>query len=190
MGVSIGIFSSHNKHRMTNNSDLIARLKRLERQALVDVYDTFSPGLYRYAYRLLGDADIAEDCVAETFSRLLDALRRGKGPQDYLQAYLYRVAHNWIFDYHRNSLPLATELPEILPAPDPLPEPETMLREEQARLRAALAKLTPEQQQVIALKYLDEWENEQVARALDKPIGAVKSLQHRALASLKRFLEK
>jgi len=175
---------------MTNDSDLIARLKRLERQALVEVYDIFSPGLYRYAYRLLGDADVAEDCVAETFSRLLDALRRGKGPQDYLQAYLYRVAHNWIVDYHRRSLTPAAELPEILPAPDLLPEPETMLREEQARLRAALAKLTPEQQQVIALKYLEEWENEQVARALDKPIGAVKSLQHRALASLKRFLEK
>lgn len=174
---------------MTNNSDLLTRLAHSERQAFAEVYDTFSPGLYRYAHRLLGDADTAEDCVAETFSRFLETLRRGKGPRNYLQAYLYRVAHNWITDYYRRSPPSADELSETRPAPGPLPEYETIQREGQAHLRAALASLTAEQRQVIALKYLEEWDNEQVARALEKPIGAVKSLQHRALASLKRFLQ-
>jgi RNA polymerase sigma-70 factor (ECF subfamily) len=174
---------------MTTDSYLLTRLAHSERQAFAEVYDTFSPGLYRYAYRLLGEADTAEDCVAETFSRFLDALRRGKGPRDYLQAYLYRVAHNWVTDYYHRSPPPTDELPETQPAPDPLPESETIKREGQAHLRAALASLTAEQRQVIALKYLEEWDNEQVARALEKPIGAVKSLQHRALASLKRFLE-
>jgi RNA polymerase sigma-70 factor (ECF subfamily) len=174
---------------MPNDSDLLTRLAHSERQAFAEVYDTFSPGLYRYAYRLLGDANTAEDCVAETFSRFLEALRRGKGPRDYLQAYLYRVAHNWITDYYRRSPPPTEELPETRPAPGALPEYETIQREGQAHLWAALASLTIEQRQVIALKYLEEWDNDQVARALEKPVGAVKSLQHRALASLKRFLE-
>ncbi len=175
---------------MTTDSDLLTRLARSERQAFAEVYDTFSPGLYRYAYRLLGNADTAEDCVAETFSRFLDALRRGKGPRDYLQAYLYRVAHNWITDYYHRSPPPADELPENQPATGPLPEYETIQREGQAHLRMALACLTEEQRQVIALKYLEELENEEVARILAKPVGAVKSLQHRALSSLKRLLEK
>jgi RNA polymerase sigma-70 factor (ECF subfamily) len=175
---------------MTNDSDLLTRLARSERQAFAEVYDLFSPGLYRYAHRLLGDADTAEDCVAETFSRFLEALRRGKGPRDYLQAYLYRVAHNWITDYYHRSPPPAEELPETQPDVKPLPESETVRREGQTRLRAALACLTEEQRQVIALKYLEELENEEVARILEKPVGAVKSLQHRALASLKRLLEK
>ena len=175
---------------MINDSDLLTRLARSERQALAEVYDTFSPGLYRYACRLLGDAETAEDCVAETFSRFLDAMRRGKGPRDYLQAYLYRVAHNWITDYYHRAPPPADELSETQPAPDPLPESDVIQREGQARLRTALACLTEEQRQVIALKYLEEWDNTQVAHALEKPVGAVKSLQHRALASLKRFLEK
>ena len=56
------------------------------------------------------------------------------------------------------------------------------------QLREALALLTPDQRQVVTLKYLEEWENEAIAKVLNKPVGAVKSLQHRALASLRRIL--
>jgi RNA polymerase sigma-70 factor (ECF subfamily) len=56
------------------------------------------------------------------------------------------------------------------------------------RLRAALRQLTVDQLQVITLKYLEGWENEEIARSIRKPIGAVKSIQHRALAALRRNL--
>jgi RNA polymerase sigma-70 factor (ECF subfamily) len=58
------------------------------------------------------------------------------------------------------------------------------------QVRSALALLTPDQRQVITLKYLEEWENEDIARALNKPVGAVKSLQHRAIESLRRLLRR
>ncbi len=70
-------------------------------QALAEIYDRYSPGLYAYAMRLLGDACLAEDCVSETFARFLKSLRAGQGPEAYLQAYLYRIAHNWITDHYR-----------------------------------------------------------------------------------------
>ena len=63
-------------------------------------------------------------------------------------------------------------------------------RMERQQLRAALTLLTPDQRQVIVLKYLEDWENEAIARTLNKPIGAVKSLQHRALESLRRILNR
>jgi DNA-directed RNA polymerase specialized sigma24 family protein len=50
--------------------------------------------------RLLGHASLAEDCVAETFARFLKALQKRQGPRDHLQAYLYRIAHNWIVDLY------------------------------------------------------------------------------------------
>jgi RNA polymerase sigma-70 factor (ECF subfamily) len=53
----------------------------------------------------------------------------------------------------------------------------------------AIKTLMPDQQQVIALKYLEGWDNEEIAHSVKKPIGAVKSLQHRALAVLRRLLE-
>lgn len=158
-------------------------------QALAQIYDTYSPGLYRYAARLLGDVDVAEDCVAETFSRFLHALHAGRGPESYLQAYLYRIAHNWITDYYRRQPPpsLPLEAGRNLPGGDD-PGYEAFKNLQAQEVRAALQQLTPDQRQVVMLKFLQGWENDQVAAALNKPIGAIKSLQHRALHALRRLL--
>jgi hypothetical protein len=53
----------------------------------------------------------------------------------------------------------------------------------------AVSQLTPEQRQVIMLKYVEDWDNQAIAAAIGKPVGAVKSLQHRALESLRRMLK-
>jgi RNA polymerase sigma-70 factor (ECF subfamily) len=136
--------------------------------------------------RFLSDADAAEDCVAETFSRFLNALRASKGPRDYLQAYLFRTAHNFIADYYRRQPPVE-ELDDDLPDSGNIEETASCNLNQQ-RVREALLELTEEQQQVIALKFLEGWDNEEIARALRKPVGAVKSLQHRALARLQKIL--
>lgn len=167
---------------------LLERARQFDRQALADIYDLYSPGLYRYAMRLLGDVNTAEECVAETFSRFLQALKAGKGPRDYVQAYLYRMAHNWITDLFRHEKPSEELQDDILPDDSQGPEETTESTIRQARLREALRQLTPDQQQVILLKYFEDWDNEFIARTLKKPVGAVKSLQHRALASLQRIL--
>ena len=158
---------------------------------LAEVYDRFSPGLFTYAARLLGDPDLAEDCVSETFTRLLKALRTGYGPQDHLRAYLYRTAHNWITDrYRRQPLP-PLELDADLHA-DPGPSPETEVEERlvNQQTRTALAALTPDQRQVIVLRFIEGWDIEEVAVTLQKPTGAVKALQHRALGAMRRWLMK
>lgn len=166
---------------------LLERAKKFDRQALAEIYDIYSPGLYRYAMRLMGDPDLAEECVAETFSRFLTALKAKKGPRDYIQAYLYRVAHNWIVDHYRHQ-PMTEELAEEHPDGSPDPESAAERNIEDAQLRKAIRKLTPEQQQVILLKFVEELDNEEVARVLNKPVGAVKSLQHRALSRLHQVM--
>lgn len=176
---------------MRNNQDqaILERAKRFDPQALGEIFDRFSPGIYRYAFRLLGDEDLARDCMAETFSRFLSALKHDAGPDNYLQAYLYRIAHNWITDYYRSKVPPSLPLDVQIPA-DAVDEPDQKMsvQMESQRIRAALTLLTPDQRQVIVLKYLEEWENETIAMALNKPIGAVKALQHRALGTLRRIL--
>lgn len=157
--------------------------------ALAEMYDRYSPGIYRYAMRLLGDDSLAEECVAETFARVLKALRAGQGPRDYLQAYLYRIAHNWITDQYRRQPPESLELDQREAAGDTA-ETENAVegRMEQERVRLALRALTTEQRLVIMLKYYEGWANDEVAAALQKPVGAVKALQHRAVAALRRAL--
>jgi RNA polymerase sigma-70 factor (ECF subfamily) len=169
--------------------ELLQAALRFDLPALGQIYDRYSPELYRYAARFLGDPCAAEDCVADTFSRFLKAIHERRGPKDFLRAYLYRIAHNWIADYYRRA-PDVAELKESHPSGDRPPEQESDLRTRQAQVRKAIVQLTPDQQQVIAFKYFQDWENEEIAQALRKPVGAVKSLQHRALASLKNILEK
>jgi RNA polymerase sigma-70 factor (ECF subfamily) len=169
-----------------SEQELLSQAGRFDTCALAEIYDIYSPRLYRYAMRLLGDASAAEDCVSETFSRFLKALHAGKGPRDYLQAYLFRTAHNLVVDHYRRQ-PITEELDDDLPQLETT-EDAADLNLSQRRVRDALCQLTEDQQQVVALKFLEGWENEAVAHVLNKPVGAVKSLQHRALAQLQKIL--
>jgi RNA polymerase sigma-70 factor, ECF subfamily len=168
---------------------LLERAQRFDHEALAEIFDRYNAGIFRYAMRLLGDSELARECMSETFSRFLKTTRQGAGPTDYLQAYLYRIAHNWITDYYRSKTPPSLPLdPELRAATSEEPPQAVADQLELQQVRSALALLTPDQRQVITLKYLEEWENEEIARALNKPVGAVKSLQHRAIESLRRLL--
>ena len=172
---------------MSNEQELLQQASQLNTQALAEIYDTYSPGIYRYGMRLLGDMTLAEDCVAETFVRFLKSLQERRGPRDNLQAYLYRIAHNWIVDLYRKDEKVY-ELNDAIRSEADVTEEEAENHIRQKQVRKAIRHLTPEQQQVISLKYLEDWSNEEVARLMKKPVGSVKSIQHRALKSLYKLL--
>jgi RNA polymerase sigma-70 factor (ECF subfamily) len=177
------------KTGFSSEGELLEGARRFEREALAAIYDRYSPGLYAYSLRLLGDPDLAEECTAETFSRFLHTLSQGNSPRQYLQAYLYRIAHNWINDWYRRQPPAPLSLEDNLHANDAeSPQQVTLEHLAQRRVRNALLELTPDQRQVIVLKYLEGWELEEIAAALNKSVGAVKALQHRALEALRAVL--
>lgn len=175
---------------MPSDTELLNLARNFDQQALAQIYETYSPGLYRYSMRRLSDEAVAEDCVAETFSRFLQALKASRGPESFLQAFLYRVAHNWIVDHYRSGPMQPQELTEEHTDENADPEKDAGQRLQRQHLQVAIRKLTPDQQQVIALKYLEGWENEDIALTLKKPVGAIKSLQHRALAALEKILDR
>jgi RNA polymerase sigma-70 factor (ECF subfamily) len=165
----------------------LERARALDEEALAAIYDDFHPAIYRYVYRQVGDVEAARDLTADVFDRMLRAFSLGGGPERHLSAWLYRTAHNLVVDfYRRRSYRLHEPLEENL-ADDETDLVETAhIRLQTDRLRAAVSGLSPDQKQVILLKFLEGWSNQEVAKALDKSIGAVKSLQHRALAALQR----
>jgi RNA polymerase sigma-70 factor (ECF subfamily) len=173
---------------LTSDDELLRQARHFDLPSLSAIYDRFNNGLYYYALRLLSDTALAEDCVSETFSQLLKVLKSGGGPRDNLKSYLYRCVHNWVTDYYRRKPTLTLDLCSELPDPEDSPSQQTEQNIACQRLRAALRKLTPDQRQVITLHFIEGWDITEVAESLKKPVGAVKSLQHRALASLQRLL--
>ncbi len=160
----------------------------------MEIYDRYREELYRYAYRLLGNREEAEEGVAEVFSRFLFQLHRGKGPERHLRAYLYRMMHNWVQDRFRERTPLALDDlydPERGPAgrSHTLPEEVAHRNWRRERLRWALQQLPPRQAQVLIWRFLEGRSLEEVAEMLGTTVGAVKALQHRGVEKLRKLLQ-
>jgi RNA polymerase sigma-70 factor (ECF subfamily) len=165
--------------------------RRFDEGALAEIYDALSPELYRYAYRLVGDGVGAEDLLSETFFRFLRAIQSGGGPKDHLRAYLYRTMHNLVVDHHRRGEPVWGELLPGLVSGNERDDPARAVQQrlEEREARCLLWQLTDEQRQVILLRFFQGLSNAEIARILKKTEGAVKALQHRGLASLRRQIE-
>jgi RNA polymerase sigma-70 factor (ECF subfamily) len=159
------------------------------KQALLQLYRDHSPGIYRYVYRLLGDQDLAEDCVSDTFTRYLQRLRNGGRLEGNPQAYLYRTAHNLAVDHYRRQPPTEALHGDAQPQAGGNPEAEVHERLEIDALRTALARLPYEQRVVIELRFIEDWSHDRVAQVLDKTVDATRALQYRALGSLRRLLK-
>jgi RNA polymerase sigma-70 factor, ECF subfamily len=148
------------------------------------IYDRYALQIYRYIYHRLGNQALAEDLTSEVFVRFL----RARVSPDNLIAYLYRCAHNVIVDHLRRNPTFLEPLDESLVAEHDDPAQHAEIESERMRLRRAILRLTPEQQQVIVLRFIEELPSAEIARVLGKPESAVKALQHRALASLRILL--
>ncbi len=160
----------------------------LDQQTLIDLYDNLSPGIFRYASRLLNDSHLAEDCVSEIFSRFLILVQGGKQPE-MVKAYLYRAAHNWVIDHYRQqpipNIPLEAEFHSD---PEANPLQQVIVRMDAQLVQSALRRLPSEQRQVIELRFVEDWPHSDVAESLGKTIEATRALQHRAINALRQML--
>jgi RNA polymerase sigma-70 factor (ECF subfamily) len=173
--------------------ELLRRARTFDQDALTCIYQTYHPAIYRYIYHHLGDAQVCQDLASEVFHRFLTALRGDSGPDRQLKAWLYRVAHNLIVDElrrrtHRDHSSLDGPLAELLTDKSPSPEERARYAIAGAHVRRALLQLTPEQRQVIVLKFLEGMDNSEIAEITGRTVGAVKALQFRGLDALRYAL--
>ena len=171
-----------------DESALLNRAREYDQAAIAEIYDRYSLRIYNYIYHRLGNAHLAEDLTANVFLRMLEAIRSSRAWQTSFSGWLYRIAHNLVVDYFRAGQQDEVPLEEW---PIPSREHPADIAERsltQQRLRSAVGQLTGEQNVVITLKFLEGMSNAEVARVLGKSEGAVKSLQFRALASLRRMI--
>ena len=156
--------------------------------ALGHIYDAYAERIYYYLYRRLGETALAEDLTADVFLRVVEAVGTARFCQGSLAPWLFRLAHNRLIDHYRRDREVPMPEDALEGTVDP-PTGGAELEIDPGVLRSALRRLTPDQQQVIALKFLEDWSNAQIADAMGRSEGAVESLQHRALGALRRTLE-
>jgi RNA polymerase sigma-70 factor (ECF subfamily) len=122
---------------------------------------------------------------------MLAQIAKGQGPKTYLKAWLYRVAFNLIVDESRRRVHRDHEpLDEGIASSEQGVEARVTSSILQREAWNALDELTVKQRVVIVSKYLGGQENREIARTLNMSLGAVKALQHRGLAAMRRYLER
>ncbi len=172
---------------MEENCSLLERIQQHDQQALAEVYDRYFDQLHRYLSYRLAEPEVAADLTGEVFLALVQTLKAGKPPKTSLSGWLYAVARNLAADYIRKKTKTVSLIEELVSEEPTLIE-QVHLSQLAPILRKAILQLTEEQQHVIALRFGQELSLAETAQLLEKSVGAVKALQHRALASLARFM--
>ncbi|MDY7080107.1 MAG: sigma-70 family RNA polymerase sigma factor [Chloroflexota bacterium] len=176
---------------MTDERTLLERAKQYDKAALGELYDRYAPRIYAYIYRRVGDVYLAEDLTGDVFVRVIQAIQAEHSWRTSFQAWLYRIAHNLVADHYRRQPPAPElELDEQLMAIEDDPISAATERLSQQSLCAIISRLTPDQQQVLALRFGAGMKAREVAEVMDKSVGAIEALQHRALAALRRVMKR
>ncbi|MFC2036545.1 RNA polymerase sigma factor [Chloroflexota bacterium] len=164
--------------------------RRGDKQAIGELYRRHVDMIYRYTYARVGDVAVAEDLTAQVFLKALEGLESYEPRGAPFRAWLYRIAHARTVDHWRQQQRRQEVLlVDTVPAREPLPEEVAIAKAEWDTALGLLTQLTDDQREVIILRFIEEMSLADVAETLGKTVGAVKALQHRALASLARLLK-
>jgi RNA polymerase sigma-70 factor (ECF subfamily) len=171
--------------------ELVDRSIAGDQDAFASLFEITLPSVYRYLYGRSGDATLAEDLAQDAYMRAMRAVRTSfKGGSTEFLAWMIRIARNRFLDHVKSGRVrwemVVEELPVSLAPGDP--EREALDTVSSADLRKALNRLTPEQQEIVFLRFFQGLPIADVATVTGRTEGAVKALQFRALRALERVI--
>jgi RNA polymerase sigma-70 factor (ECF subfamily) len=171
-------------------AELVALAQQGDQQAFATLYETYRPLVYRFLRRRLDGADeTVEDLTEDVFVKLYEKLDRYVERGLPFTAWLYRIAHNQLVDFVR-TLPRhqAKSLDAVVDVAETQATAEYRGVLDRETLAPALARLTAEQRQAVELRFLQGMSVAETAATMARSEEAVKKLQARALANLRRYL--
>lgn len=174
-----------------NEADLVRRAKA-DPEAFGELYQRYVRPIYNYIYYRIGDVQEAEDLTARVFLRASQHLARYEERGLPFSAWLYRIAHNLVANWHRDEARRRTAPLNGAALVDLRVDPPDETLDERRRrelLLTALRRLPGERQQLIILKFVEQLSNAEIGVIMQRSEGAIKSLYHRTLLSLRDELE-
>lgn len=177
-------------HSPVGEHELIQKARSGDTDAYGRLYEANAPAVFRFLYAHLDDRLDAEDLTEETFLRVWQALPGYREQGAPFGGFLFRVARNVLYDHYRKtrrrpSITLDREWPDDQQADPAVSVPEQLERREMHRVLDALRE---DQRLVLSLRFLAGLSPEETAQAMGRSAGAIRVLQHRALAAVRKLL--
>jgi RNA polymerase sigma-70 factor (ECF subfamily) len=173
--------------------EVLAIRARSDREAFGILYERHVRKIYNYVYYRTGSVADAEDLTARTFFQALSNLHRYQVQGVPFSAWLFRIAHNLVANWHRDTgRHAATSTDGIVEvaADGHSPHDLAELAEERRELHDVIRRLAPDRQQLLILKYVHQMSTEEIAVIMGKSEGAVKALLHRTIERLRDELSR
>ena len=176
---------------METDLTLLNAARMMDKEALVKIFDLYSPALYKYALRLCSDPVTADHIVGDVFAKLLDQLASGNGPRSNLRSYLYETIYHRIIDERRYSQRRAPL--EVVASLRQDTQSAFLRMEDQVMfiqvLYAIRNELTDDQRHVIVLRFLEDFSLRETAAIIGKKADHIRVIQNRAIAKLRIYLD-
>jgi RNA polymerase sigma-70 factor (ECF subfamily) len=171
-----------------NEENVLARASNGDREAFGLLYEHYIERIFNYVYYRTGNTHDAEDLTARVFQRAMNHIHSYTDRGVPFSAWLYRIAHNLVANWHRDrsrrqEIPL-NDMP-ILRASGDHPETTLVHSEEQEALLRLIRHLPPDRQHLLILKFVENLSNAEIGQIMGRSEGAVKSLYHRTLLTLR-----
>ena len=184
------------KPKQPNYKDLpdnqLVELAKTDQDAFGELYERYMTKIYNYIYYRTSNQHDAEDLTARVFYRAMSHIENYVDKGVPFQAWLYRIAHNLVANWHRDRgrrkiIPLDEFVASSLrsESPDRYAEDE----EEREQLLEAIRRLPSERQQLLVLKFVEHLSNAEIGEIMERTEGAIKSLYHRTLITLRDDLQ-
>ena len=175
-----------------DETELIEKAKT-DKEAFGELYTRYVDRIYSYVYYRTGDVAEAEDLTAKIFFRAMNHIPRYTDRGLPFSAWLYRIARNLVANWHRDrSRRRIIALDDIThwKVGQESPEIETQLLQDRDALLKVVRRLPAERQELLILKFVDRLSNSEIGGIMERSEGAIKSLYHRTLLSLREEYEK
>jgi RNA polymerase sigma-70 factor (ECF subfamily) len=169
------------------DAELLRQVAAGDEVAFAELYDLYAPSVYNYLLRLVNEPAAAEEILQEVFLAMWQGAHRFR-EEAKVKTWLLRIAHHQAVSWLRRARSTAWANEE-LEADDHDPIEEHLARSWQIdRVRAALARLTPNHRAVIELTFVQGLSYAEIAEVMNCPIGTVKSRMSYALRRLNDLL--
>ncbi|NJD59861.1 MAG: hypothetical protein C3F13_12165 [Anaerolineales bacterium] len=180
--------------RLDQDHELIKKAQHGDCHAFGELYELHASGIYRYLYAHLNDSMDAEDLTGEVFLKAWQSLPKYTERGIPFRAFLNKIARNALVDHYRRNNLTDPKAPDELDGykADENPEIGEIISEkvEHRRILHTLSQIRPDYREVLTLRFIGELSPEETARVMKRSTGAVRVLQHRALAALREELDK